>query len=199
MTSGIVSNTQRSLNIENVAYTNLIQTDAAINPGSSGGALVNLKGQVVGIPTAIYAPTGVSSGTGFAIPANRVTAFVARALGAAGVSQAVAAGITLAPPGAPGLWLGLTGNDAAPAQPARLASANSGGVIVTSVTDDSPAAKAGVKVNDVITAFAGQFVANTSSLAQILASLVPGRDVALMVMRTGMPEKLTISPVFRLQ
>ena len=71
VTAGIVSALRQSLNIEGTTYGNMLQTDAAINRGNSGGPLVNIQGEVVGINTAIYAPTGVFSGIGFAIPSNR--------------------------------------------------------------------------------------------------------------------------------
>ena len=71
VTAGIISDTSRDLVIDKITYFDMIQTDAAINRGNSGGALVNVKGEVIGIPTAIYAPTGVFAGVGFAIPANK--------------------------------------------------------------------------------------------------------------------------------
>ena len=80
VTAGIVSGKRSELVIGGIRYRGLLQTDAPINKGSSGGPLVDLSGRVLGINTAIYAPTGVFSGTGFAIPSNRVGAFVARTL-----------------------------------------------------------------------------------------------------------------------
>jgi len=76
VTDGIVSGKRKTLMIEGIRYENMIQTDAPINRGSSGGPLVNLYGDVIGINTAIYAPTGVFSGTGFAIPINQVKRFL---------------------------------------------------------------------------------------------------------------------------
>jgi S1-C subfamily serine protease len=72
VTAGIISDDSRNLVIEGQAYDNMLQTDAAINRGNSGGALVNVSGEVIGINTAIYAPTGVFTGVGFAIPINKV-------------------------------------------------------------------------------------------------------------------------------
>lgn len=80
VTMGIVSDRSRDLWIDGHAYQNLIQTDAAINQGNSGGPLINLRGEVIGINTAIYAPRGVSTGVGFAIPADRARAFLRAAL-----------------------------------------------------------------------------------------------------------------------
>jgi S1-C subfamily serine protease len=76
VTSGMISSRNRTLKIENVVYENLIQTDSPINRGSSGGPLVNVKGEVIGINTAIFAPTGVFNGIGFAIPINRAAELV---------------------------------------------------------------------------------------------------------------------------
>ena len=76
VTSGIISDDSRNLVIEGETYEDMIQTDAAINRGNSGGPLVNLKGEVIGITTAIYAPTGVFTGVGFAIPVNKVKSVI---------------------------------------------------------------------------------------------------------------------------
>lgn len=80
VTSGIISDDSRTLIIENDRYEDMIQTDAAINRGNSGGPLVNLKGEVIGINTAIYAPTGVFTGVGFAIPINKVKPVIKQAV-----------------------------------------------------------------------------------------------------------------------
>ncbi|GAG20071.1 unnamed protein product, partial [marine sediment metagenome] len=80
VTAGIISDNSRDLVIEDQAYEDMIQTDAAINRGNSGGPLVNVKGEVVGINTAIYAPTGVFLGVGFAIPINKVKPLVKETL-----------------------------------------------------------------------------------------------------------------------
>lgn len=80
VTAGIISDNSRNLVIEGQTYEDMIQTDAAINRGNSGGALVNVKGEVIGINTAIYAPTGVFAGVGFAIPINRVKPIVKETL-----------------------------------------------------------------------------------------------------------------------
>ncbi|MBF0254404.1 MAG: trypsin-like peptidase domain-containing protein [Candidatus Omnitrophica bacterium] len=83
VTAGIISDDSRNLMIESQLYEGMIQTDAAINRGNSGGALVNTKGEVIGITTAIYAPTGVFTGVGFAIPSNRAKSLVREVVSAA--------------------------------------------------------------------------------------------------------------------
>jgi len=80
VTAGIISDDSRDLIIEGVTYEAMIQTDAAINRGNSGGPLVNVQGEVIGINTAIYAPTGVFTGVGFVIPINRVKPIIREAL-----------------------------------------------------------------------------------------------------------------------
>jgi len=76
LTVGVISADRQSLEIEGKEYRNLIQTDAAINRGNSGGPLLNIRGEVVGINTAIYAPTGVFAGIGFAVPINQAKAIL---------------------------------------------------------------------------------------------------------------------------
>ena len=78
VTQGIISSKRESLVVKGVSYGDMLQTDVPMNLGSSGGPLVNLKAEVVGINTAIYGPGGVFSGTGFAIPVDRAKAFLAR-------------------------------------------------------------------------------------------------------------------------
>jgi serine protease Do len=78
VTQGIISNRRKSLVIDGISYGEMLQTDAPINRGSSGGPLVNVSAEVIGINTAIYGPNGVFSGTGFAIPVDRAKAFLAR-------------------------------------------------------------------------------------------------------------------------
>ncbi len=80
VTMGIISDTKRTLRIRETTYRDMMQTDAAINRGNSGGPLVNIQGEVIGINTAIYAPTGVFSGIGFAIPINQAKGLIVRAV-----------------------------------------------------------------------------------------------------------------------
>jgi serine protease Do len=120
VTSGIVGRRHGVLSIPGgPQYTELLQTDAPINEGSSGGPLVNLAGEVIGLNTAIYAPTGVFSGAGFAVPSNRIRQFLARHLPSApGASPA------------PGSLWGIGVGDLSPAQQAQLPN---GGVVVLAV------------------------------------------------------------------
>lgn len=183
VTAGIISGRRASLVIAGVEYRGLLQTDAPINQGSSGGPLVNLEGQVVGINTAIYAPTGVFNGTGFAIPSSRVGAFLARAMPgnlqpAAQVQQGAGA------PRSAG-YLGVGVIDMSPALAAKIACPLSTGAFVSSVTPGSPAAEAEISRGDVITAVAGRPVQGARSLSTVLSSFMPGQTLPVSVWRNG--------------
>jgi serine protease Do len=205
VTAGIVSAKRTSIAIDGVTYGAILQTDAPINPGSSGGPLVNLQGKMVGINTAIYAPTGAFNGTGFAIPSNRVSAFVARVLG----DNPVAAAIPVAMPpvvgpavasvparaaDSPGVWVGVGVVDMTPDLARALAVPFAGGVFVSSVILDSPADEGGVSRGDVIASLAGTPIANADTLNQVLASLSPGKAVELTTWRGGKAETMRVNP-----
>lgn len=187
VTAGIISGKRSSLVIGGVNYQGLLQTDASINKGSSGGPLVNLDGQVIGINTAIYAPTGAFNGTGFAIPSNRVGAFVARFM----ESDKVA--VAMQGPGNPdATWLGIGVIDMTPDLAAKLSYPHSGGVYVSSLVLDSPADEAEITRGDIIVSVAGRPVQNTASLRRILAGFSPGQRVPVTIWRSGKTETLSL-------
>jgi Do/DeqQ family serine protease len=167
-TQGIVSALGRNgLGIN--TFENFIQTDAAINPGNSGGALIDARGQLVGINTAIYSETGGSLGIGFAIPiesARRVMDEIIR-------SGQVRRG-----------WLGVEPQDITPdlAQTFKLPTGVSG-VILAGVVRDGPAGKAGLKVGDIVEKLGGAPVLNTPGFLSMIASQPPGQDITLDVLR----------------
>jgi len=199
VTAGIVSSRRSSIQIAGITYKDLIQTDAPINQGSSGGPLVNLKGKVVGINTAIYAPTGVFNGTGFAIPSNHVGAFVSRNMPArpaamngrqVAMQLPVAGGMVGAggagqPAATNQTWLGIQGSPVTPLLGSKLGLARAEGVFVNSVTPGSPAAEAELRRGDVITEIAGWAVNNPSSMSQVIGALPPGLTVPVVVSRNG--------------
>ncbi len=190
VTAGIVSSRRNSLVIGGVNYTDLLQTDAPINQGSSGGPLVDLRGKVIGINTAIYAPTGVFNGTGFAIPSNRVSGFVSRALtqsGQAAVAQVnpPAATPLVAAPIAAKAWLGIHGSTVTAPMAPKLGLQSAEGVFVNVVDRNSPASEAEIRAGDVITNIAGQPATDQQSLNTILAALPPGLTVPVVVRRGG--------------
>jgi serine protease Do len=203
VTAGIISAKRSSIVIDGVMYGSIIQTDAPINRGSSGGPLVNLQGKMVGINTAIYAPTGVFNGTGFSIPSNRVGAFVARVLGnvtdTAAVPVALQAAVPVAAPmpatpASPGVWVGVGVIDMSPDLTRSLAVPFQGGVFVSSVILDSPADEAGITRGDVIASLAGSPLPNADTLNQVVATLLPEKSVPLTVWRGGKSESMRLTP-----
>jgi serine protease Do len=169
VTSGIVSALQRT-GVESSDYEAFIQTDAAINPGNSGGALVNLKGEVVGINTAIFSQSGGSVGIGFAIPAN-----MAKTVALAGEN-----GGKLVLP-----WLGARLQDVTPDIANSLNIDPPHGAMITEVAAGSPAADAGLKSGDVITAIDGVTVAEPQSLNYRIATKPIGSTARLAYVRGG--------------
>ncbi len=171
---GIISGKGRSnldLDDDGVAYQNFLQTDAAINPGNSGGPLVNLRGEVIGLNTAIASNSGGNDGIGFSIPIN-IAAGVMRQLVATGHVQRGFLGVTL------DRYFDLRAAVAAGLP--RLTGAR-----VTKVTDHSPAAEAGLESNDVILRFNGTPVENDDHLISLVKLTDFDRQVDLVVMRKG--------------
>jgi putative serine protease PepD len=167
VTEGIVSALGRTVNEDNgVALPNVIQTSAAINPGNSGGALVNLQGQVIGIPTlaATDPQLGGSAapGIGFAIPSNTVRDVAAQLISQGKVTNSHRA------------WLGV-----------EVAATTSGGLLVTRAQAGGPAAKAGIRAGELITAVDGTATPDPGTLADVLAGLQRGQSVAVAVAHPG--------------
>jgi len=176
VTHGIVSAVART-GVGVSDYQFFIQTDAAINPGNSGGALLDLRGDLVGINTAIYSRSGGSNGIGFAIPANIVRVFLA----AAGTGKLVTG------------WIGAEG-ETVTADSARLAGLDRpGGVLVTAVSPGSPAASAGIKVGDVLTAIDGKDVADPGMLRYRIATLGVGTKLDVALLRAGHRERVALT------
>ncbi len=169
VTSGIISALGRSgLNIEN--YENFIQTDAAINSGNSGGALVNLNGQLVGINTAIIAPGGGNVGIGFAIPANMVSNLVDQLLQYGEVKRGV---------------LGVTGGELTPDLAEAFGHKTKHGAFINQVMPGSSAEKAGLKAGDIIVAVNGKNIKSFAELRATIATTGAGHDVDVDVIRNG--------------
>lgn len=181
VTHGIVSALARTT-VGITDYQFFIQTDAPINPGNSGGALVTLDAKLAGINTAIFSRSGGSNGIGFAIPSNMVRAVV----------EGVKDGRLQRP------WLGANTQAIGPEIANSLGLKKPGGVIVSRVLDGSPAAAAGLKSGDVILSLNGTEVVDSQSLNFRVATLSPGSDVTLTVVREGKEftaqAKLTLPP-----
>ncbi|KGA40557.1 serine endoprotease [Pectobacterium odoriferum] len=170
-TSGIVSALGRSgLNIEN--YENFIQTDAAINRGNSGGALVNLNGELVGLNTAILAPDGGNIGIGFAIPSNMVKSVVAQIVEFGEVKRGE---------------LGITGTELNSELAQAMKVDAQRGAFVSQVRPKSAADEAGIKAGDVIVTLNDKAISSFSALRAQVGSLPVGSKVALGLLREGKP------------
>jgi serine protease DegS len=177
VTQGIVSATGRAgLGITSIE--NFIQTDAAINPGNSGGALVNTRGELIGINTAIYSDSGISGGIGFAIPSD-LALKVARTIAARG---RVKRG-----------WIGMNGRSVTPELAEDFGLRAPQGVLVSSTLKDSPAEQAGLRPGDVVTRVGDREVSTVQELLDAIAGTGPNRPLSLEVWRGS--ERLETSTV----
>ena len=166
VTSGIVS--AKGRHIGQGPYDNFIQTDASINPGNSGGPLINLRGEVIGINTAIFSRTGGNMGIGFAIPINLVKELLPQLRGKGKVTRG---------------YLGVLIQKVTPEIGESLGMEKSYGALVANVSKDGPADKAGVKVGDVIVEFDGKEVKDSGDLPIIVARTPVDKKVRMKVLR----------------
>jgi len=182
VTCGVVSALHRTLPMlgrRTRNYDDLVQTDAAINPGNSGGPLVNLKGEVVGINTAIITTTGGYQGLGFAIPVNKAKKILQRLV----KGEKVLYG-----------WLGVSIQDLNEDLRTYFNIAqNSEGVLVVKVYKDSPAEKSGLKDGDLITAFEGKTIKATKGLVDIVSTTEVGKTAVLAIVREGKAKNISIT------
>ena len=176
VTLGIVSATGRSLEGRLATYEDFIQTDAAINRGNSGGALINARGELIGINTAIFSETGGYQGIGFAVPSNLVRHVMDELIKYGEVRRGTITGIELTP---------LTTRYAE-----ELGAPNTKGALVLRMSNRSPAYQAGVRPGDIIIAFADTPVEDSSHFMRLLSDSEIGSTVALTVFREG--RKLTM-------
>lgn len=166
ITSGIVS--AKGRHIGQGPYDNFIQTDASINPGNSGGPLINLRGEVVGINTAIFSRTGGNLGIGFAIPINLAKELLPQLRGKGKVVRG---------------YLGVLIQKVTPEIAESLGMDRGYGALVANVSKDGPAEKAGVKVGDVIVEFDGKEVKDSGDLPIIVARTTVDKKVRMKVLR----------------
>jgi serine protease Do len=174
ITAGIVSAKGRAIN--NESYGNFIQTDASINPGNSGGPLFNLKGEMVGVNTAIFSRTGGNIGIGFAIPVNMTKNILAQLKENGKVIRG---------------WLGVMIQQVTPDLAEKFELDRPIGALVGQVIKDSPAEKAGLKAGDVIIGYNGKEVSQMSMLPAMVANTPVGEEAAVLLIRDG--KKKTIS------
>ncbi len=165
VTAGIVSAKGRVIGAG--PYDNFIQTDASINPGNSGGPLVNMKGEVVGINTAIVAS---GQGIGFAIPVNLAKGIIAQLKSRGEVTRG---------------WLGVGIQDLTPELAEYYGIPNRKGALVAKVYEGDPADKAGIKPKDVIVAVDGKTISSSRELSRIIADTDVGKRTAISIIRNG--------------
>ena len=170
VTKGIVS--ARGRPIADSSYVDFLQIDASINRGNSGGPTFNMAGEVIGINTAIFSPNGGSVGIGFAIPSNSAKSVIEALKTSGHVDRG---------------WLGVQIQEVTPEIASSLGMDQNHpiGALVSSVSEDSPAAKAGVKVGDVIEKFAGKTVEKMRDLPRVVAETPIGSKVDIGVFRKG--------------
>jgi serine protease Do len=169
VTMGIVSARGRTgLGIED--YEDFIQTDASINPGNSGGALLNTRGELIGINTAILANNGGNQGVGFAVPANLARSVMTQVMEHGKVVRG---------------YLGLLPQDITPAMAEALHSKQTEGVLIGDVTPGTPAAAAGLQRGDVILDLNGQKVEDSNQLRMRVSLTAPGTTIHMRVMHNG--------------
>jgi len=176
VTMGIISATGRGgLGIED--YEDFIQTDASINPGNSGGALVNTRGELIGINTAILSRSGGNQGVGFAVPVDLVRHVMTQLKENGAVTRA---------------RLGVYFQELTPKLASALGVQASKGAVVAEIVPDGPASKSGLRKDDVITALNGQAI-DGRSLRNAVGSMTPGSTINLKVLRGSSERNFSIT------
>ena len=176
VTAGIVS--ARGRDIGSGPYDDFIQVDASINKGNSGGPTFNMSGEVVGINTAIFSPSGGSVGIGFAIPASTATGVIESLK----TNHKVTRG-----------WLGVQIQPVTADIAESLGLENAKGAIISELTDGSPALKAGLKSGDTILKVDGTDIADARDLAKVISRVTPGKVVQLSIIRAGKAQTVAVT------
>jgi serine protease Do len=176
VTAGIVSASGRD--IGNGPYDDFIQIDAPVNKGNSGGPAFNMQGEVVGVNTAIYSPSGGSVGIAFSIPAPTVKNVIAQLKDKGTVSRG---------------WIGVQIQPVTSDIADSLGLKNAEGALVAEPQANGPAAKAGIESGDIITAVNGQSIKDARELARTIGSLAPGNAVKLNVLHKGKDEAVNLT------
>jgi serine protease Do len=171
VTSGIIS--ARGRDIGAGPFDDFIQTDAAINPGNSGGPLFNMAGEVIGINTAIYSPSGASAGIGFATPSDLARPVIETLRRDGRVERG---------------WLGVSVQDLVAEDPRASRRA----VLIAGVERTGPAGRGGLRVGDVVLAINGERTETSRGLIRSVAAVPPGQNVRLTVLRDGRTQDVTL-------
>src|SRR5581483_4174449 len=177
VTMGIISAVGRA-NMGIVDYEDFSQSDAATNPGNSGGALVNLKGELIGINTAIFTRSGGYMGIGFAIPSNMVKTVINSLIKSGKVVRG---------------WIGVSIQEVTEDLAKEFGAKESKGALIADVMADSPAASAKLERGDIITAYNGKPVTDPGQLRMLVADTAPGTSVVLTVIRDKQAKEITLT------
>jgi serine protease Do len=177
VTMGIVSATGRGgLGIED--YEDFIQTDASINPGNSGGPLVNVRGELIGLNTAILSPSGGNLGIGFAVPSNMVRTVMDQIIRTGKVTRG---------------YLGVTIQDITPELARAMKLGQTRGALVGDVDPNGPAAKSGLHSGDVILEVNGKSMQDGRELRLLVSSMAPGTQINMRVLQNGEPRNISLT------
>ena len=177
VTQGIISAKHRSGITDPNSYQDFLQTDAAINPGNSGGPLLNLHGEVIGVNAAIATESGGFEGIGFTIPSN-MARYIAKALIAHGKVERG--------------WLGVSIQGLTPELASKIHAETLKGALIADITKGGPADKAGLKKNDVVIAYRGKEIPDSSTLRNDVAETPIGTEAKVIVLRNGKREEYTV-------
>jgi serine protease Do len=176
VTAGIVS--ARGRDIGAGPYDDFIQIDAPVNKGNSGGPTFDVNGNVIGVNTAIYSPSGGSVGIAFAIPADTVKSIITQLRQKGSVTRG---------------WIGVQIQPVTPDIADSMGLKDANGALVAELQPDSPAVKAGIKSGDVITTVNGTGVRDARQLARLIGNMSPGATVTLGLIRDGQPKTITLT------
>ena len=176
VTMGIISALKRD-HLGLNTFENFIQTDAAINPGNSGGALVDVNGNLIGINSAIYSPSGGSLGIGFAISANTAKKTMEQILQTGSVTRG---------------WIGAGVQELTPELAESFKLGSTKGLLITDLTRDGPAEKAGIKTGDILIAIDEMVVGDWDAMLEAVTNLPPGKVVTLKLLRNGVTMSLPV-------
>ena len=175
VSAGIVSAKSRDINL--VSYSDYIQTDTSINRGNSGGPLINTRGEVLGINTAIFSTTGANIGIGFALTSNISSKIVAHLIQNKYVVRS---------------WLGVQIQEIDQSIATALKLENTNGALVASVVDNSPASEAGLKSGDIIIAINGNTIANSRILPKTISDIAPNTKITLTIISEDVKKDIQV-------